>query len=867
MKHDEFKEWNEYLDYDGTDSSSNHHIHKQINKLKGELKKVIGNNIQLIIPGVLQVESNTKVTGILLSVDDNIIKLQLNSKVVSSKVNRIGIYRLAEVIGFIQAEDEVKEKKPLQIELEKVIGQKIQLITASRPPAGRPPNITGILKEVDNDIVKLRLQQEKEGSTKEKERIGIYQLENIIGFVPVQGEGCSDSEKGYPLSTELKKLVGKKIEVYLEGTTPSESTVTVTGILLESQDGYIKMETDSVGENGKPKIVVYQTSQIKGFAEVGTPGGGTDPGKVKIQVTVEWPEGVNHPGESKVILIREDVETIVQTVGKIAVFISDPAGTVIIEGEDIPGFITPIKEIKLPGKEKFVLETLTYIAANIPVQGVSLNQSAANLIVGETVKLISSVLPPNANNQAVNWETSDNRIASVEEGLVTAKAEGNAIITVTTDEGAKTAIAKIMVVSITQIVNPAPMTALLNELVILPLTVTVALSDGNVKALSIVWKTELGEEVGLTFRVPEQNAEDTYTFIGYVSGTDLTATLVINVDKSDQPAVSVTGITLDVNSASIFVGDTIILKANVMPESATNKAVIWTSSEENIAGVIDGMLTAIAPGLTVITAETVDGGYNAYCQVSVSAVPEIELIYPTQTVYDTPQEVTINVANLVAYKQINTATNYNVKVEQSGANRLLGEGIVTLYPETVEFNLYNITHFETTTNYSSEYFVYMSTDQTYPKEDEMTAKTNFKIGSAVPTIPKENIIVGLEIVGGSLDSQPGNIIFLLARELDKDAAETTWRDYATNPDAPDSEKEFTDEVKLKGKTDQNGLVIWEEPGEPLKLGGYLLLEVTPTGYIDNLNLVNPDSDGELFKEVHLTRDGTVKRSIVNTYIG
>ena len=84
--------------------------------------------------------------------------------------------------------------------------------------------------------------------------------------------------------------------------------------------------------------------------------------------------------------------------------------------------------------------------------------------------------------------------------------------------------------------------------------------------------------------------------------------------------------------------------------------------------------------------------------------------------------------------------------------------------------------------------------------------------------------------------------------------------------------EFVDEVKMYGYV-QDGEVVWREPRETLKLGGYLLLEVVPNGYITNLNLANPESEeGELLKEVHLWRieDGEeqiIRRHIINTYNG
>ncbi|MDN4853708.1 Ig-like domain-containing protein [Pediococcus pentosaceus] len=84
--------------------------------------------------------------------------------------------------------------------------------------------------------------------------------------------------------------------------------------------------------------------------------------------------------------------------------------------------------------------------------------------------------------------------------------------------------------------------------------------------------------------------------------------------------VAVTGVTIDPVTASIEVGKTTKLTANVAPDNATNKAVTYKSSDEKIATVApDGTVTAVAVGSANITATAVDGGSNASCVVTVSA--------------------------------------------------------------------------------------------------------------------------------------------------------------------------------------------------------------------------------------------------------
>ena len=82
----------------------------------------------------------------------------------------------------------------------------------------------------------------------------------------------------------------------------------------------------------------------------------------------------------------------------------------------------------------------------IEVTGVSLNETSKTLWVGDKLQLTATVSPGNASNQDVNWNSSNDKVVSVDDnGLVTANAKGNAIITVTTVDGGKTATCAITV--------------------------------------------------------------------------------------------------------------------------------------------------------------------------------------------------------------------------------------------------------------------------------------------------------------------------------------------------------------------------------------------------------------------------------------
>lgn len=83
--------------------------------------------------------------------------------------------------------------------------------------------------------------------------------------------------------------------------------------------------------------------------------------------------------------------------------------------------------------------------------------------------------------------------------------------------------------------------------------------------------------------------------------------------------IPVTGVTVAPTTGSVTVGEQLTLTATVAPSDATNKAVTWSSSDDTIATVTDGVVTGIAAGDATITVTTVDGSFTATCGVTVEA--------------------------------------------------------------------------------------------------------------------------------------------------------------------------------------------------------------------------------------------------------
>jgi hypothetical protein len=89
----------------------------------------------------------------------------------------------------------------------------------------------------------------------------------------------------------------------------------------------------------------------------------------------------------------------------------------------------------------------------------------------------------------------------------------------------------------------------------------------------------------------------------------------------EPPTVAVTGVTLAPTSATLTLGETetVTLIPTVLPAEATDKSVTWSSSNEAVATVTDGVVTAVAAGTATITVTTTDGAKTATCAVTVAA--------------------------------------------------------------------------------------------------------------------------------------------------------------------------------------------------------------------------------------------------------
>ncbi len=146
------------------------------------------------------------------------------------------------------------------------------------------------------------------------------------------------------------------------------------------------------------------------------------------------------------------------------------------------------------------------------------------------------------------------------------------------------------------------------------------------------WKTSTSVSVcGATAQKPttaltqttftfEFDATTTFSF-DVTSSAYLVSTVELYGSTSTE-TVDVTGVSLDKTTANLDIGGTVKLTATIAPANATNKNVTWSSSNEAVATVDNGLVTAVSAGNSTITVTTADGSKIATCEVTVNAGPD-----------------------------------------------------------------------------------------------------------------------------------------------------------------------------------------------------------------------------------------------------
>ena len=158
-------------------------------------------------------------------------------------------------------------------------------------------------------------------------------------------------------------------------------------------------------------------------------------------------------------------------------------------------------------------------------------------------------------------------------------------------------------------------------------TLVATVKPENAKDKSLTWESSDSDVV-----IVDKNGnvealkEGTATITVTTKDGKFTAKVKITVEFAEKD-IAVTGIRVSNEKVEIKVGKTAKVTATVLPTNATNKDVVWKSSDTKIAKVSStGVITGIKPGKATITVTTVDGGYSETISVTVTDTVKAEKI-------------------------------------------------------------------------------------------------------------------------------------------------------------------------------------------------------------------------------------------------
>ena len=158
-------------------------------------------------------------------------------------------------------------------------------------------------------------------------------------------------------------------------------------------------------------------------------------------------------------------------------------------------------------------------------------------------------------------------------------------------------------------------------------TVSLAVNNENIslnKANIIFTSSDYSTEQTITVTPVHDIAsyEDKSSTITLSSPNVSNKTISVTIKNVDTEApVAVTGVTLNYNDTTITVNGTVKLIANVEPSTASNKNVRWSVDNENCT-VVNGTVTGVTEGSSVVTVTTEDGGFTATCNITISGIIE-----------------------------------------------------------------------------------------------------------------------------------------------------------------------------------------------------------------------------------------------------
>ena len=250
----------------------------------------------------------------------------------------------------------------------------------------------------------------------------------------------------------------------------------------------------------------------------------------------------------------------------------------------------------------------------VHVTDVALDRTEATLMEGETLTLSATVSPNDAKDKTLIWSSTDETVATVSEGVVTAVSEGMTTIAATSVDGD---------ISATCTVTVKPKVIAVESVSLDKSSLTI--TEGREASLTVTVKPENATNRNVTWTSSDENIASVEA--GIITALKAGSATISAVSEDGgktaecKVTVSAIGLTLDRTSLDLCTGEKFRLSASFTPDDAPTRNLTWSSSDDAVVSVSqDGEVTAVAEGTATVTVATEDGELMAECKVTVSAI-------------------------------------------------------------------------------------------------------------------------------------------------------------------------------------------------------------------------------------------------------
>lgn len=304
-------------------------------------------------------------------------------------------------------------------------------------------------------------------------------------------------------------------------------------------------------------------------------------------------------------------------------------------------------------------------------ESVALNVKETNLVAGRQQALKATVMPITSDT-TVTWLSSNNSVATVENGTVTGISTGTATVSAIT-------VNNLIATCAVTVITPPPESITLNK-------AALQLYTGDADQLSAT-VMPITSDTTVTWESSNNNVATVNAGLVTAAGegTAIITATTVNGIKASCPVTAIVkiNITLNKSDLNLQVTETERLTAIIKPDSAS-KTVTWASSNTSIITVDNGLVTAIKKGVATITATNVQG-HKATCNVVVRDVGDVSNAYVDAIANNRrgmwDAVVTVGGSNVIPREKIGKITLHEILFQDSK----IGIGAVVSSYVEIEF--------------------------------------------------------------------------------------------------------------------------------------------------------------------------------------